>query len=160
MPKVIVNSTPIIALAKIHHLDLLHEMYGDITIPEAVYREVTEKNDEVREQITARGWIHVEAVKHTENRAMYKAKLHDGEVEVMILAQEYGSDHKVIIDDDSARKTAIYLGLNLTGTLGVLIKAKQCGFIQNVMTVVAEMEAHKIYFSERLKNMIRNVSGE
>lgn len=30
----------------------------------------------------------------------------------------------VIIDDNAAKKTAKYLGLTVTGTLGVLIKAK------------------------------------
>ena len=46
---------------------------------------------------------------------MYKAKLHDGEVEVMILAQEHDEEHLVIIDDGAARKTAEFLGLNVTG---------------------------------------------
>ena len=44
----------------------------------------------------------------------------------MLLAQEIGAD-AVIIDDGAARKTAEYLELPLTGTLGVLIKAKQRG---------------------------------
>lgn len=48
---------------------------------------------------------------------MYRAKLHDGEVEVMILAQEKGAD-LVIIDDHAAKKTAKYLGLPVTGTMG------------------------------------------
>lgn len=43
MRKVIVNSTPLIALAKCDQLDLLKKMYGHIIIPDAVYREVTEK---------------------------------------------------------------------------------------------------------------------
>ena len=34
MRKVVVNSTPLIALCKIDRLDLLHELYGEITIPE------------------------------------------------------------------------------------------------------------------------------
>lgn len=42
---------------------------------------------------------------------MYRAKLHDGEVEVMILAQEHEGEHLVVIDDGPARKTAEFLGL-------------------------------------------------
>ena len=91
---------------------------------------------------------------------MYRAKLHDGEVEVMLLAQEYEGDHLVVIDDGPARKTAEFLGLTLTGTIGVLIKAKANGYIEAVMPVVNEMEHKGIYFSEKLKEQIKRISKE
>ncbi len=91
---------------------------------------------------------------------MYRAKLHDGEVEVMILAQEHQGEHLVIIDDGPARKTAEYLGLELTGTIGVLIKAKINGYIDAVMPVIKEMERHGIYMSNDLKAQVKRVSKE
>ena len=90
---------------------------------------------------------------------MYKAKLHDGEVEVMMLAQEIKAD-VVIIDDYAARKTAEYLGLPLTGTLGVLIKAKRNGFIQKVMPIIDKLTMNGICLSEDLKQQVRNLVGE
>ena len=90
---------------------------------------------------------------------MYKAKLHDGEVEVMMLAQEIKAD-VVIIDDYAARKTAEYLGLPLTGTLGVLIKAKRNGFIQKVMPIIDKLTMNGIYLSEDLKQQVRNLVDE
>lgn len=90
---------------------------------------------------------------------MYKVKLHDGEVEVMLLAQETGAD-TVVIDDNAARKTAEYLGLPLTGTLGILIKAKQRGLLDAVMPVIRQMEQNGIYYSESIKALIRKLSGE
>lgn len=45
MRKVIVNSTPIIALAKAGKLDVLKAMYGQVIIPEAVFDEVTAKDE-------------------------------------------------------------------------------------------------------------------
>ena len=114
MRKIIVNSTPLIALAKANKLEILRGMYEHIIIPEAVYREVTEKDDVVAQRIeAAREWIEVRKVDSNLDRRMYKAKLHDGEVEVMLLAQEIGAD-AVIIDDGAARKTAEYLELPLT----------------------------------------------
>ena len=160
MRKVIINSTPIIALCKVDRLEILHKLYGEVTIPQAVFREVTEKNDVVMQRISSCQWIHVESVKDTSSRKMYKAKLHDGEVEVMILAQECEGEHLVIIDDSAARRTADYLGLTLTGTMGVLIKAKQLGFLDSVMSVVAQMEAHQIYLSDALKVQVRRLAGE
>ncbi len=89
----------------------------------------------------------------------FRSRLHDGEVEVMILAREIEAD-LVVIDDYAARKTAEYIGLNLTGTVGVLIKARQNGYIDRVMPIVQVMEQNGIYYSERLKEQIRKIVGE
>ena len=43
MRKVIVNSTPLIVLCNIGELDILRSMYGEITIPKAVYVEEAAK---------------------------------------------------------------------------------------------------------------------
>ena len=43
MRDVIVNSTPMIILSKIGMLDILHKMYGNVIIPQAVFDEVTVK---------------------------------------------------------------------------------------------------------------------
>ena len=160
MRKVIVNTTPLIALCKGGLLALLREMYGEIVIPQAVFDEVTRKNDDARRRILGASWIVVERVRDDVDRRMYKARLHDGEVEVMILAQEYGPDHLVIIDDNAARRTAEYLGLKLTGTMGILIKAKELGFIDDVMPVVHRMEHEGIYFSMSLIERVRRLSRE
>ena len=45
MRKVIVNSTPLIALAKAGKLGVLKAMYGQVIIPDAVFNEVTAKDD-------------------------------------------------------------------------------------------------------------------
>lgn len=41
----IVNSTPLIELSNIGKIDLLQHLYNEIYIPQAVYKEVSEKND-------------------------------------------------------------------------------------------------------------------
>jgi predicted nucleic acid-binding protein len=160
MRKVIVNSTPLIALCKVNQLELLRELYTEITIPEAVFQEVIAKNDSVKRKILENGaWIHVQSVSDTIDRRMYKAKLHDGEVEVMILAQEIKAD-LVIIDDNAARKTAIYLSLPLTGTVGVLLRAKAEGLVPKVMPIVDSMEQNGLYYGSVLKEWVRSQAKE
>lgn len=160
MRKVVVNSTPIIALSKCGRLSLLREMYDEVVIPEAVYNEITAIDDVAsRSLVGALDWIHVQKIKGSEDRRLYRTRLHDGEVEVMILAQEIHAD-VVIIDDYAARSTAGLLDLPLTGTIGVLIKAKKKKLIGEVMPIIAEMEEHHIYFSERLKEIVRKKTGE
>ena len=160
MRRVVVNSTPLIALTKAGQLELLRRMYGNIIIPEAVFREVTEKDDIAAQGIQASlDWIEICRVDPSADRRMYRARLHDGEVEVMLLAQEIQAD-VVIIDDGAARRTAEYLGLPLTGTLGVVIRAKQMGLLEAVIPVVQSMEQNGMYFSEALKAVVRRLSGE
>ena len=104
MRKVIVNSTPIIGLANIGKLDLLRLVYQKITIPQAVFDELISPS--VRQQVLKnRDWIQVEHIQDASQKQMYRAKLHAGEVEVMILAQEKKAD-LVLLDDNAAKKTA------------------------------------------------------
>ena len=160
MRKVVVNSTPLIALGRIGRLDLLKQLYQEIIIPDAVFLEVTAKDDQVcnavKQSLT---WIKVSSISKDADKRMYRARLHDGEVEVMILAQEINAD-LVIIDDKAARKTAEYLDLPLTGTIGVLLKAKDNGILSSVLSVVEEMEHTGVYYGERLKEMIRRAAKE
>ena len=160
MRKEIVNSTPLITLCKIDSLHLLKQRYEEIMIPEAVLSEVTAKNDSVRDMILAnRDWIHIEPITNVVDKKMYRAKLHDGEVEVMILAQETKAD-LVVIDDGPARKTAEYLDLTLTGTIGILIKSKQAGDIPAVMPLVDAMLRQGIYLKPDLIEKVKRITGE
>ena len=73
-------------------------------------------------------WIHVQEIQNQMAKTMFKSQFHDGEVEVMILAMEQQAS-VVVIDDRNAKKYAKYLDLPVTGTLGVLMKAKQKGYL-------------------------------
>ena len=123
MRKVIVNSTPLIILSKIGELEILKNLYGEIIIPRAVFDEVTRKNDFAREKILKSAWIKIFEVQDKTNRKIYQTKLHEGEVEVMMLSAEISAD-LLIIDDNAAKKFAKFLGFKVTGTLGILLKAK------------------------------------
>ena len=160
MRKVVVNSTPLIALSKAGNLNVLEKMYEHIIIPRAVFNEVTAKDDAVRTLLLqSSDWIEIQDIKDSSKKMIFKSRLHDGEVEVMILAEEIGAD-LVVIDDYAARKTAEYIGLKLTGTIGVLIKAKQNGLLDRVMPIVEIMEQNGIFYSEKLKQQIRNIVEE
>lgn len=90
MRKIISNSTPLIILGNINRLYILKELYGEIIIPKAVFDELTAKEDKAKQQIIQNlDWIKVLEVQNTENRRMYQSKLHDGEVEVMMLRKKY-----------------------------------------------------------------------
>ena len=160
MQKVIVNSTPMIILSKIGLIDVLHTLFVEIIIPQAVYDEITFKSDDACRAVKGNDWIKVANISATADRSMYKSKLHDGEVEVMILAQEENGDVLVIIDDNTAKKTAKYLGLKVTGTLGILLIAKRRGHIDSVKSVIDLMKRHGFFVSERIEAMALKAAGE
>lgn len=77
----------------------------------------------------------------------------------MILAREQKAD-LVIIDDDAAKKTAIFLGLNVTGTLGVLLKAKREGYLEKVEPVINELLRDGLFISDTVKSYVLKEAGE
>lgn len=161
MHRVIVNSTPLIILCSIGKLNILKQLYTEINIPQAVFREVTEKPDSACQILKeSLDWIHIEKIQSEVDKKMYKAKLHDGEVEVMILAQQEIKADLVIIDDNATKKTAKYLGLPITGTMGVLLKAKREGYITEIASVIEEMRRKGFYISDSLVNMVLEQAGE
>lgn len=161
MRRVVVNSTPLLVLGNIGQLDILRRMYGNIVIPEAVYREVTEKDDAASQALlAAKDWIEVQTIRNPDEYALYRARLHAGEVETMILAQQEPAADIVVLDDNAARKTAEFLGLNVTSTIGILVKAKQSGIIQQVKPLLNEMMQNGFFISERLLWMILEAAGE
>ena len=159
MRKVIVNSTPLIILSKIGELEILKNLYGDIMIPRAVFEEVTRKNDLAKEKILNSEWIKILEVQDKSDRKIYQAKLHDGEVEVMMLAKEISAD-LLIIDDNAAKKTAKFLGFTVTGTLGILLKAKAEKIISEVRPILEKMLAEKFYISDEILNLVLKTARE
>lgn len=161
MRKVIVNSTPLIALSHIGMLHLLKDIYQEIWIPKAVYQEISAKPDsKCRQEVdTCLDFIHVENIKNEMAKTFFKTQLHDGEVEVMILAKELQAD-LVIIDDRNAKKHATYLGFPVTGTLGVLIKAKNSGLVTELQPLLEQMTRNGIYISNTLIELCLKQVGE
>ena len=161
MRKVVVNTTPLIALSHVGQLDVLKKLYGGIIIPEAVYRELSVKADSVCKKAvdSSLDWIQVGSIQNQMAKTMYKTQLHEGEVEVMILALEIGAE-VVIIDDANAKKHAKYLELPVTGTLGILIKAKQKGYIDELKTILHCMTDNGIYISQSLIELCLRQVGE
>lgn len=157
MRKVIVNTTPIIALADIGYLDILQKIYTEVIIPEAVYAEIL--SEPARSQVSAAKWIKVQKVTNEKAKSLFSARLHAGEVEVIMLAQESGAD-LLILDDNAAKKTAKYLGLTVTGTLGVILRAKRDGIIDVVKPLIDSLVKDGLYVSNEVQNYVLTEAGE
>ena len=157
MRRVIVNSTPLIALANADALDLLKQLYHEILIPQAVFDEI--KREPTRSKVRNSEWIHVCPIVDISQTRLYRARLHAGEVEVIILAQEQNAD-LVILDDQAAKMTAKFLGLTVTGTLGVLLRAKREGMIKAVHPILTKIIQDGFFISETVRQYVLEQAGE
>lgn len=157
MRKVIVNTTPLIALAGIGQLELLRKLYSEIMIPRAVYHEII--SEPARSLVSEAEWIKVEKITGTIQKSAFSSRLHAGEVEVILLAQEAEAD-LLIMDDNAAKKTAKYLGLIVTGTMGVLIRAKKEGLITEVKPLLEGLINDGLYVSPVVQSYVLEQTGE
>lgn len=73
-------------------------------------------------------WFQVQQVKDRYKQQLLEMQIGKGEASAIALALET-ADNVLILDDWKARRLAERLGLSVTGTLGVLIKAKNTGII-------------------------------
>ena len=64
------------------------------------------------------------------------------------------------MDDFKARKIAEGLGLNITGTLGVLIEAKRKGLITNLKAVLEGLAKTNFRITDELIQQALEMTGE
>ncbi len=157
---VVVNATPIIALALIDQLDLLRHLYGEVMIPPEVQAEVLAggRGGVGKVELQSADWIRTISLEDP-RRADLLSDLDRGEAEVIALAQELDAE-LVIIDERLARRHAQRLGLTLTGTLGVLLKAKEQGWVSAVEPLINQLRRGGIRLGEAVVAKTLKLAGE
>lgn len=122
---VISDTSVLIALGVAKKINLLHQMWKVIFIPEAVFREIREKEPgsaQVREAVIL-GWI---KVKHTDEQ--YFQGLGLGESSCLELAKAMKAD-LVLMDERKGRKIARGLGYRVMGTVGIIYECIKAGIV-------------------------------
>ena len=149
MRKVVSNTTPIISLLKVGKLEILKELYQELFIPYEVYLEIEAgKNKEYYTDLKKVEWIRVVKIQ-SEKSLLFFLDLDKGEAEAIVLANEINAD-LIILDETLGRFHAKHIGLNVTGTIGVLLKAKETGIIDKIKPVLNELSQKGIWLSEKL----------
>ena len=154
--KIVANSSPLIALAKIEKMNLLKY---DIVIPKAVFDEITKPKKEHRKRLHKWGKDRIVEVKDKRAIEYLEIILGRGEAEAIVLAEEINAD-AVLIDDLKARKIANLRGLKVIGTIGILLNAKEKGIIKKVKSLLDELIKKKIRISKELYNHALELAEE
>ena len=110
------NASPLIALNQIDCLLLLPHLYGSVIVPPAVRREITPS-------VGHPTWIAERSLQQPIDPRV-PSMLGAGEREAISLALEIGVP-RIVLDDLRARRRAESLGLEVIGTLGILVLAKR-----------------------------------
>ena len=159
MRKIVSNTTPIITLLSISKLNLLQQIYGQIIIPQEVYREIEQgKDKKFYVDLAEYEWITIKSINNREP-LKYLRDLDSGEAEVIVLANELRAD-LVIIDEKSGRDFAEYYNLKITGTIGVLLKAKELGLIKLIKPLIIQMTENGIWLNKKLIDKILKIANE
>lgn len=86
-------------------------------------------------------------------------KLDLGESEAIVLANNIDAD-LIIIDERKARRIAKDIGLNVTGTLGILVDAKQRGLVKELKPLLDKLIKNEIRISKILYQDILELANE
>lgn len=160
MPVVICNTSPIQYLYQADVLELLPELAGQVYVPEAVVAELEEgqRRNVLLPVLEDLSWLIVRPVR---DRTLLPLVTHlgDGEKEVLALGLET-QDALLLLDDRDARRYAQTLELEISGTLGLLLRAKERGILDAIRPVLDRLQALRFRLNPRTRQMVLKRAGE
>jgi predicted nucleic acid-binding protein len=126
---IIADTSCLIGLTNIGRLDILRQSYRKVIITPEVVREYGDPLPD---------WIFLQSVSDEKKTIAFHKIIDLGESSAIALAMET-ENALLIVDDRRARQVALGLGLEITGTLGVLIRAYENGIIQDIDSIIADL---------------------
>ncbi len=123
MTLVVADTGPLNYLHLIGRLELLPALYGEVLVPPAVLREMAHPKAPPGLRLIADSpppWLQV----RTPGHVRFLDLLDDGEAEAISLAMELRAQ-RLLIDERDGRRSAVALGLRISGTLGILEEAAE-----------------------------------
>jgi len=142
-------------------LNLLHEFFGEVAIPRAVYEECITEGKQ-REEITTiknADWLHTYNVADKNLVTLLQSELDNGESEAIALALETNAK-LILLDDAEAREKARLYHLNITGTLGILLRAKKEDKFHSFSDMIEQLLKTGFWIDAALKRRLLIEVGE
>lgn len=156
----VINTGPLLALAAAGQLDVLREQFAKVVVPHEVVQEVEAggRTQFAREEFRAASWLEKRTIA-TSIPQLLQSTLDPGEAAVIAVAT---AEHiaTVAIDETVGRRIGRLHGLSVTGSLGILIQAKQHGSPIMLRAAIARMRQHGIWLSNALEKECLRAAGE
>lgn len=159
---IVSNTTPISNFLHVDRMDILQKLFKEIHIPQAVKTEIEAffLSDDRWHTALDNGFIRVHSV-HSDSLLSHPLHiLHDGEVEALNLSIEQCAT-LCLIDDKDARIVASLNKIPVSGTLGILIRAKKHGIIDSAKPLMdALRDHHAFWISTMMYKEVLRMTGE
>jgi predicted nucleic acid-binding protein len=159
---IVSNTTPISNLLHVKLIRLLPILFSQVHIPLAVADElnvVFANCQELHQAINDENIV----LDKVSNRLFINHMtpfLHRGEIEAICLGLENNAK-LCLMDDKDGREVAIMNNLPVTGTLGILLKAKNVGLISSIKDFVDELRtSNHFWVSEAMYQKVMCLAKE
>ena len=160
MSKAISNTSPLLYLYRIGKIELLPRLFDEVLSVPAVVEELEagkRKGYDVP-SVEMYAWLRVMSPQQVPSEWL-ASDLGKGELETMALALEH-QEKVVILDDALARRIAQAAGLEVWGTLRVLLEAKKRKLLPTMSGVVDELRQSGMWISDDVRQRIMKLAGE
>jgi predicted nucleic acid-binding protein len=147
---VIADTSCFILLDKINELDLLQKVFKAVTTTREIANEFNNPLPP---------WVTIKAATNHRYSELLEIEIDKGEASAIALALET-DDSLLLLDDQKARRLAEKLSLNYTGTLGVLLKARELGILPAVKPLLQKIQQTNFRFSQKVLYEILREANE
>jgi len=147
---IISGTSCLIALDRIGHLEILHKLFFTIATTSEVQKEFEKPLP---------SWISLKPVENNEKIKELELMLDKGEASAISLALETPNSI-LIIDEKKGRSVAKNFNLEIIGTLGIILLAKQRGIIPSAKEVITMLADQNFRFSDSMLNTILKEANE
>lgn len=159
--ELVINTTPILALiAAAGSLDMLPLLYRRVWVPCEVCREIQAggTDDFAIPEFEGASWLHKQTLPVTLS-PLLRNSLYSGEAAVIQLALLHDIP-LVAIDETVGRRFARLSGLTVTGSIGILLRAKALGYPLSMVEAIRRMRQRGIWLSDNVVEFALRVAGE
>jgi predicted nucleic acid-binding protein len=151
MPKIIISDTStLILFHKIGEFNLLQKVYVELMTTPEIAEEFGEELPD---------WIKIQEVSDKKYQKFLETQVDYGEASAIALATEF-DDVLLLLDDLKARKLAVQLKFNVTGTLGIIHKAKQLSLIERVKPLIEKLLLTDFRIADNIVQEILKLNNE
>lgn len=159
---VVADASPLILLGRLGCLHLLQSLFDRVVMPREVFLEITSGEGDLpgSQAVRKAGWLEVvEADEETALQASLRRDLDQGEAAAIALAKSLAAD-LLLIDERQGRSVAESLGLEVKGTLGALLMAKNEGLVDPLRPVLERLRQEGAWISDDLLRVVFEAAGE
>jgi predicted nucleic acid-binding protein len=160
MAKAISNTSPLLYLWRIRHLDWLPALFDEVWAPNAVVAELQEGRQRGHDVLNpnTHPWLQIVAPQYVPSEWLAR-DLGKGEIAAMALALE-NPGRIVLLDDALARQVAQSAGLDVWGTLRILLEAKSRGLTESIAPMVDQLQEAGMWMSADIRRRVLTLAGE